>query len=266
MTTMFVHTDSFLVAPGAPAGVAHGFSTRTGGVSKGVYATNNMHDKKGDSREHVDENRRRFLTALGLDPARLFTVTQEHTVALVDVDGLTPEETTGLEADGLLSGLPGVAVGVTTADCLPVLLAAPDGGAVAALHAGWRGLVAGILGRGVEALCEKAGCAPTELWAAVGPGIRPCCFEVGGEVVEAFSAAGFPERFFTQGNAGRPYGDLAGLAVWALGRAGLQDVHVVGTCTRCEPERYFSYRRDGWPTGLQLSVIGMGGTPRELWS
>jgi polyphenol oxidase len=256
---MIVHSESHLIAPGAPAAVAHGFSTRVGGVSTGVYASNNMHDKKGDFRENVLENRRRFLLALGLEPDQLFTVTQEHTVRIVDVDGFTPEQTLELEADGLVTGLPGVGLGVTTADCLPVLLAARDGTAVAALHAGWRGLAAGILDRGVEAVCAKAGCAPSSVWAAVGPAIGACCFEIGPEVVDAFLAAGFPARCFHTGASGRPHGDLQGLAAWTLGRAGIPGVQVVGGCTHCEPGRFYSYRRDGWPNGLHLSVIGIRG-------
>ncbi len=254
---MITQAEFHLIAPGAPVGVAHGFSTRRGGVSTGVFSSNNMHDKKGDPPRNVLENRKRFLESMGFDPARLYTVEQEHTVKLVDVDDLTPEETLGIEADGLLSGEPGIALGVTTADCLPVLLAARNHRAVAALHAGWRGLVAGIVARGVAALCEKAGCVPADVWGAVGPGIGLCCFEIGDEVVEAFLAAGFPASGFGAGPSGRSHGDLQALAAWALADAGVGSVTTVPGCTHCEPGRFFSYRRDGWPTGLQLSVIGL---------
>jgi len=260
---MIIQPESYLIAPGAPAGVAHGFSTRLGGVSVGVFSSNNMHDKKGDSPESVLENRRRFLTRLGLDPRRLYTVEQEHTVALLDVDELAVEQALGVEADGLLSGRTGTALGITTADCLPVLLAARNHRAVAALHAGWRGLAAGIVSRGVAALCRKAGCVPSEVWSAVGPGIGPCCFEIGDEVVEAFLAAGFPAGGFRTGPSGRPHGDLQALAAWALADAGVGAVTTVPGCTHCEPERFFSYRRDGWPTGLQLTVIGLSGPESE---
>jgi len=248
---------SFVVADGAPPAVAHGFSTRQGGVSTGVFFSNNMHDKKGDSTENVLENRQRFLSAIGLDPRNLFIVEQVHGVDLLDVDARLPGETPDLEYDGLVSGRPGFTVGVTTADCLPVLLAARNGRAVAGLHAGWRSLVAGIIPRGVAAVCAKAACGPDEVWAAVGPGIGPCCFEIGPEVVAQFLEHGFPERFFHASASGRPHGDLAGMAVWDLSRAGVTEPRRLPGCTFCEPDKYYSYRRDGWPNGLLLSVIGI---------
>ncbi len=260
---MMSFSSSFSVAPGAPSSVAHGFSTRRGGVSTGVFDSNNMHDKKGDSAQNVLENRRRFLERLGLDPGNLFTVEQVHGVDLLDVDDLIPAETVELEYDGLVSGRPGMAVGVTTADCLPVLLAARNGRAVAGLHAGWRSLVAGIVGRGVAAVCHKAACDPAEVWAAVGVGIGPCCFEIGPEVVEQFRENGFPESFSRLAASGRPHGDLGAMALWALFRAGVTDAHSLAGCTFCEPDVYFSYRRDGWPNGLQLSVIGIRESARE---
>jgi len=254
---------SFAAAPAAPTTVAHGFSTRIGGVSTGVFHANNMHDKKGDSKENVTENRRRFLTALGLDPGGLFIVEQVHGIDILDVDELVPGQTVELEYDGLVTTRPGFTVGVTTADCLPVLLAAKNGRAVAALHAGWRGLAAGILARGIEAVCSRASCDPGDLWAAVGPGIASCCFEIGHEVVETFLANGFPEPFFHASASGRPHGDLPGMAAWNLTREGVVDVHQLGGCTFCEPGKYYSYRRDGWPNGLQLSVIGIRGDLQE---
>jgi hypothetical protein len=216
-----------------------------------------MHEKKGDSKDNVDENRRRFLTGLGLEPRGLFVVEQVHGVDLLDVDDRVPGQTEDLEYDGLVTTRPGFTVGVTTADCLPILLAAKNGRAVAALHAGWRGLAAGIVARGVAAVCSRAGCAPGELWAAVGPGIAACCFEIGPEVVSAFLANGFPGDFFLLASSGRRHGDLSGLAAWTLAQEGVADVHRLPGCTFCEPQMYFSYRRDGWPNGLLLSVIGL---------
>ncbi len=260
---MSVSPSSFAAAPDAPIPVAHGFSTRLGGVSTGVFHANNMHEKKGDTRENVAENRRRFLAGLGLDPGGLFVVEQVHGTDILDVDGLVPGQTDDLEYDGLVTTRPGFTLGVTTADCLPVLLAARNGRAVAALHAGWRGLEAGILSRGVEAVCSRAGCDPGDLWAAVGPGIAACCFEIGPEVVEAFLTRGFPDSFFHVSATGRSHGDLPGMAAWNLSRDGVVAVHRLAGCTFCEPGKYYSYRRDGWPNGLQLSVIGLRGVLQE---
>ncbi len=215
-----------------------------------------MHWKKGDNLENVLENRRLLLHAMGFPETVIYTAEQVHGVGILDVDHLTPEEVLAEEADGLITSVPGRAIGVTTADCLPVLLAAPDGSVVAALHAGWRGLVDGICRFGLETLCQKAGCKPEDVWAAVGPGIGSCCFEIGPEVAERMQQDHPKHVSVCQG---RILADLPTMAKDELLRSGVCMVHhpEFSGCTFCRNDLFYSYRRDGWPNGLHLGVIGI---------
>jgi YfiH family protein len=237
-------------------GVRHGFSTRRGGVSRGRYSTLNVGAKWGDEPAHVEHNRRRLAAAGGFALARLYTAHQVHgaRVALV-VEGTTPERTAEAEADALVSMVTGVVLGVFTADCVPILIA--DGlGRVAAVHAGWRGTVAGVAHAAVEALVS-IGARRESLRAAFGPSICARCYEVGPEVADAFRrlvpsavVAGYV----------RPHVDL-----WEANRALLtgagvrpERIDVAPPCTACEPERFFSFRRDGANIGQHLSFIVAG--------
>ncbi len=168
------------------------------------------------------------------------------------------------EADACLATRPGVAVGVVTADCVPVLLAAPGRG-VAAIHAGWRGLARGVIPRAVEAVTRLAPDAP--LVAAIGPAIGPCCYEVDAPVIEAMR-----ERFGARAEpalrAGRPGHaqlDLVALAREALSAAGVPEAAIgaVGACTRCDAERFHSFRRDGTRAGRLLSWIERSEAPQK---
>lgn len=243
-----------VVTSPALRGVRHGFSTRRGGVSTGRYATLNVGGKWGDDPEAVAHNRRRLAAAGGFDLARLFTARQVHgaRVALV-VDGTLPERVAETEADVVATAVPGAVVGVYTADCVPILLA-DDEGRVAAAHAGWRGTAQGVAAAAVEALVS-IGARRERLRAALGPSICARCFEVGEEVAAAFDAL-VPAAVI------RPAGEKPHVDLWRANRALLEAAGVPAEaidaappCTMCEPERFFSYRRDGGGIGQHLSFI-----------
>jgi hypothetical protein len=223
-------------------GVRVAFSTRIGGVSEGAYESLNLGYLTGDDRDQVVENRRRLAAALGLEPEKVVIGRQVHEAELVV--HLEPQQPSPFgapgapvaEVDGQVALEAGLAPLVLTADCLPVALAGP--GAVAMLHCGWRGLAAGIVGHGVEAI------AATD--AAIGPGIGPCCYEVGDDVRGAFAALGI--------DAPGPTLDLTEVARRLLSGAGVERVEAAEICTSCEEERFFSHRRDAGTTGRQAGL------------
>lgn len=236
---------------------AHGFSLRTGGVSEGAFESLNLARTVGDDPAHVAENVRRFCSELGADASRLYEVSQVHGRNVVCVDA---EEAVGdvrsIEADGLVTGVRGHAIAVRTADCVPILLGHPRSGAVAAVHAGWRGVVARILDVAVAHLGEHHGAPASELVAAIGPHIRVESFEVGPEVASRIAAEAHGEAVVLEREP-RPHVDLARAVRAQLVHAGLAGDHVddVGGCTLSEPTRFFSHRRDAGHTGRMLSAI-----------
>jgi polyphenol oxidase len=224
-----------------PAGVRAFMSTRVGGVSVAPYKSLNLGAHVGDEPAHVAENRRRFTAAIGARPCWL---QQVHGSGVVDAAlhlGYTP-----VEADASWTDQRGVACVVQVADCLPVLLAARNGRAVAAAHAGWRGLAAGVVEAALDAIARAAACEAAEIEAWIGPGIGPRAFEVGAEVPAAFDAVD-AQHFVAQGlvdGIPRWRADLAGLARSRLRRAGLQQVSGGVWCSVEDASRFFSYRRD----------------------
>jgi polyphenol oxidase len=210
------------------------FSTRRGGVSEGPYASLNLGRRTGDEGPRVEANRERLAEAVGSDWGRFARAIQVHGTRVRRVERTPAREDPWEEADGHATALPGVPALVFVADCLPIALAAP--GAVAMVHAGWRGLADGIVAEGVEALGTDG---PVQ--AAIGPGIGPCCYEVGDEVRAAF------------GTTGRTL-DLKAIARDRLLAAGVEDVQDVAMCTSCHPDLYFSHRRDHGVTGRQGGV------------
>ena len=235
------------------AGFAHGFGTRLGGVSEGSFAALNFGVKGGDRPEHVEENLRRLGAAVGFDPGRCFRLKQVHGREVMRVEGgAVPAELLSRPGDALVSDEPGVAVGVVTADCVPVLFADPVHRAVAAAHAGWRGLAGGVLEAAVAELGATFGSRPGELLCAIGPCIGSCCYEVGEEVAGRFDGAAV-----LRGSGPKPLLDLAAAAVLRLRAAGLAaaSISTIGECTRCRADLLYSYRRDGEGTGHHLSVI-----------
>lgn len=213
------------------------FSTRHGGVSEGPYASLNLGRLTGDDVERVDENRRRLCAEVGADVGRLALNRQVHSATVRRADPARRGE----PGDGLWTDEPGLPVLAFAADCLPLALVRANGAApaLAVLHAGWRGLLGGIVEAGVEAL--GAG----RLAACVGPAIGPCCYEVGAEV-----AAPFAESFGGDVVSGRNL-DLWTAAERALRAAGVDSVERVDLCTHCNPDLFFSHRRTGKPRGVQ---------------
>ncbi|ROR34706.1 peptidoglycan editing factor PgeF [Inmirania thermothiophila] len=218
----------------APPRVRALTTLRTGGVSAGPYAGLNLAGHVGDAPEAVAENRRRLRAALAL-PAEPAWLRQVHGTRVVEAPAGA-----GAEADGAWTARPGVVLAVLTADCLPVVLARRDGGAVAVAHAGWRGLAAGVLEAAVAALGGG-------VVAWIGPAIGAAAYEVGPEVREAVLAAdpGAAEAMRPSPRAGRWRLDLAAAARRRLRRAGVEAVAVCGRCTFREAAAFYSYRRDG---------------------
>jgi YfiH family protein len=217
------------------------FTTRRGGHSGGPYASLNLGVATGDDPELVRRNRATLARTLGVT---LTGVRQVHGTAVHRVEA--PTEGPAPHGDGQVTTTPGLAPMALAADCLPVIVATP--GAVAVLHAGWRGLAGGILAEGVRALREAAADGGPVV-AAIGPGVGGCCYEVGPEVHAAFAGYGPVVR-----DGDRI--DLKAVARAALGAAGVDTVHDIGRCTLCgDPELFFSHRRDGGVTGRQAGVV-----------
>jgi YfiH family protein len=225
-------------------GACAAFSTRLGGISEPPFDRLNLGLLTDDEEKRVTENRCRLAAALGFDPDQIVFARQVHGTGLIEhrsevvstllVAGGTKRVETMPAADGHVVREPGLAPLVFVADCLPVALAGPRG--VAMVHAGWRGLAHGIVAAGAEAVGATS--------AAIGPGIGPCCYEVGEEVLEAFAALG-------DGVARERMLDLAEVARRQLALAGVERVESAGLCTSCEPELFFSHRRDQGRTGRQ---------------
>lgn len=244
----------------ASRGFTHGFSLRTGGVSAPPFDSLNLGRALGDDPRSVAENHRRLAAALGYPADDLFEVSQVHGARVLEPGpDAVPASFRASEADALCSARAGVAIGVRTADCMPVLLADPVTGAVAAVHAGWRGAVAGVLPAAIAALSVRAGADPARLVVAILPHIRACCFEVGAEVVEQVRAV-LPEEAARRAvveRSPRPHVDLSQLVRAQLHEAGVaaERIDDVAGCTCCEPDRFFSFRRDGADAGRHLAVI-----------
>jgi len=254
---------SWLVPPWADGRVGALMSTREGGQSDGPFASMNLGTAVGDLPERVAANRARFAVACSAAPVFLRQVHGRRVVRIGAADALP--EAPPHEADASLTTERGVACTVQVADCLPVLFAAPLGRGVAASHAGWRGLAAGVLEATVAGLCEAADCRPRDLDAWLGVCIGPRAFEVGEDVLEAFAVApGGPSiRRFRPTEPGKWLADLAGLAQDRLATAGVMRVSAAAGCAFEDASRFFSYRRDR-VTGRMAAAVwiaGGGGMP-----
>ena len=218
------------------------FSTREGGVSEGPYASLNLGRATADEPERVDENRRRLCAEVGAQPEALAMNYQHHSADVLRARA----GSRGERGDGLWTEERGLPVLALAADCLPIALARANGAkpAVAVLHAGWRGLVGGIAAEGVKTLGGGL------VAAMIGPGIGPCCYEVDEEVAAPFRRA-FGMGLYRDGKL-----DLWGAAERALRAAGVARVDRVDLCTACNPDRFFSHRRDDGLTGRQ-GVLGV---------
>lgn len=250
----------------AAHGVVHGFSVRTGGVSAPPWDSLNLGGTVGDDPADVARNKALLYEAVGVSEP-VVSVSQVHGDRVLEVrGGARPvrlfERGAPLEgaqeADGLV-GLEGAVVAVRTADCVPVLLFDPETGAAAAVHAGWRGTVAEVVRRAVERMVAEAGTDPQALLAAIGPSIGPCCFEVGAEVAQRFGEHPLLAETVRIGE-GRVTVDLHRANARLLEAAGMSPgrVEILGDCTMCDPQRFFSHRRDAGRTGRHLSLIRSG--------
>ena len=256
------------------ADVVHGFSVRTGGVSRGPYASLNLGRGVGDDPAAVEENLRRLAKAAGLDGPRAFaTAHQVHGDRVVGAasggalseifpqSGPPQGDAAGIEgpmrADAVVALEPGIAAAVRVADCVPVLLYAPDRGVAAAVHSGWRGARAGIAARGVRALQHVCGADPAQVLAAVGPCIERCCYEVGMDLAALFRSLFGPEAADDPATNDKPHLDLRYCVESALRSAGVREERIehAGSCTSCDISSCFSHRRDRGTTGRHMAFV-----------
>lgn len=225
------------------ARIRHAFFTRSGGVSDGVYASLNGGVGSNDTPERVAENRARMAAALGVTPDRLITPYQIHSADVAVAEAPWTHETRP-RADAVVTRTPGLAIGVSTADCGPLLFADQDAGVIGAAHAGWRGAFIGVIEATLAAM-EQLGADRSRIAVALGPTISQPNYEVGPEFVERFLAADVDNtRFFSESQRpGHAMFDLNGYIADRIERAGVSNFTDLGLCTYAEPERFFSYRR-----------------------
>lgn len=246
----------------AEQGLLHGFSDRTGGVSRGPYESLNLGLHVGDDAVNVLENRRRLCAAVGVDPGSLVVGEQIHgahvAVATEDdkgrgafsLDDVVPG------VDALITDEPGVVLFALYADCVPVFLYDGRRRAVGLAHAGWKGTAAGVARRTLQAMTDSFGTRPEDCFAAIGPAIGPCCYEVGEEVARLFAAAN--PRLVVEPDA------VSRVDLWAanelqLIEAGVPREHIASArlCTRCLNETFFSHRAQGGLAGRMAAFIGL---------
>lgn len=250
------------------AGFAHGFSTREGGVSEAPFESLDFAILRDPDK--LRENQRRLAAAVGFEPSRLFQTRQVHGAVLLvaEADG-EPKDMIDREADALVAEpASGNAVAIRVADCVPVLLADPRSGRVAAVHAGWRGVAGDVVGHAVRHLARAASSSDAprdagDFLAAIGPCIGPCCFEVGADVGETIVRATTADAVARRDEArGKVFVDLRAAVRAQLRALGLPDRSIEDVpdrsragCTRCDASRFYSYRRDGDASGRLVGVI-----------
>jgi YfiH family protein len=238
------------------AGLLHTVLTRIGGVSEGPYATLNLGHTVGDDLAAVRENHRRALEPLGLDPARVVSPWQVHG-AHVDVVGPEQLGTVRPKTDALVTTAPNVPLMMRFGDCTPVLLFDPVQRVAGMAHAGWRGVVVGVVRASVRTMTERLGCNPAHIWAGVGPTIGPCCYEVGAEVADQVAAACPAEAQVIRRVNGRAYADLPAAVEAQLRAVGVELVEQAGLCTACRVDEFFSHRAENGHTGRFGIVMGL---------
>ena len=238
-------------------GLLHGFLGRRGGRSAGVYRGLNLSLRVGDDPEIVKDNICDMKNAVGIHNGRVVTMKQVHGDHIVQIQDSNIKETG--EADGMLTRQGGVYLGVLTADCVPILFLAPGQKLVGAVHAGWRGSLAGLAAKMVQFLLEEQSILPSEIEVALGPSIDGCCYNIGRDVAEPLI-----ERWSGTANSciqmreNKLYLHLRDLNTAILHRAGIPQSQIfrIGPCTSCAEDEFFSYRREKKQTGRQISFIG----------
>jgi polyphenol oxidase len=241
-------------------GLRHGFSTRHGGAGSTAESSFDLGHAPWDASEITRDNRRRFLSALHLEDMNLATLNQIHSDRFIII-----RENCGqgnlLEGDALVTRMKGVALAVLVADCLPVLVADPVTRVIAAIHAGWKGILARIVEKTIAGMRHSFGVAASDLIVAIGPGIRSCCFEVDRAVVDLF------EKTCCTESMAKPHPDHDGK--WLLDLRAALDVQFSGSginqknifdvdaCTCCNTREFFSYRGEGARAGRMMAVIAL---------
>jgi len=246
----------------ALAGIRHAFFTREGGVSQGIYASLNGGVGSNDERAHVVENRARMAAALGVAPEALLSAYQIHSAEVVVAE--TPwTHAARPRVDAIVTRVPGLAIGVSTADCGPVLLADAEARVIGAAHAGWRGALSGVTDAAIAAM-ERLGARRERIVAALGPTISQPNYEVGADLVERFRAADARNaRFFRPAaRPGHALFDLPGYVAARLAAARIARIEDLAACTYADPARFYSFRRTthrGEPDyGRHVNAIALG--------
>ncbi len=238
-------------------GLLHGFMGRRGGKSIGRYAGLNLSYRVGDDNKIVSQNVCDMKLAIGIHDGKVVTMQQVHGDNIIEITDKKLKEAG--EADGMVTGENGVYLGVLTADCVPILLIAPKQRLAAAVHAGWRGTLAGIAEKAVRLFQSRYDVAPGELEVALGPSIGVCCYEVKDDVarplMKKWGSLTTPSIAVKNGKS---FINLSRLNRDILRDAGVpgKQLFQVGPCTACSAEDFFSYRREGGETGRQISVVG----------
>lgn len=241
------------------SGIRHGFFGRRGGVSTGDFASLNVSESLGDKPQHVAENRAQIAGILGFSPEALVTMKQVHSVTVLEVTR-QPAPGERPEADAFVTRVRGLALGILTADCSPILFADAEAGVIAAAHAGWKGATGGIAEATVAAMVDL-GARPDRIVAAIGPTISAGNYEVGPDFARDLLATHRDAaNRISRPTGGREHFDLPGFVFDHLANAGIGLVDDLDLCTYAAPKRYFSHRwatHKAVPTGRQLSVIGL---------
>ena len=233
----------------------HGFPERGGGVSEGLRSSLNLGFRWGDDESTVDRNRRILAQHVGYDPDQLQVTKHVHGTAVWCVGEPLPDPP---EFDGMVTDRPGAVLGAFAADCIPIVFADPVARTCGACHSGWRGTIAGVA-RNVVGRMGELGSEPSDIRVVLGPSIGPCCFEVGDEVVAEFVAEfGKLDGLVVDGPR-KHHIDLRAATRAVLESAGVEPDHIDANppCTKCDPERFFSYRRDGKDGGVHMGFIGV---------
>lgn len=238
-------------------GLLHGFIGRRGGKSVGPYAELNVSYRVGDDPKVVSQNVCDMKLAVGIHDGRIVTMKQVHGDKIVEVKDKKLKEAG--EADGMITAETDIYLGVLTADCVPILFVAPKNKLLAAVHAGWRGTLAGIAEKAARLFTDQLHVSSDKIEVALGPTIGSCCYEVKDDVaVPLLKRWGGTAQASIQKRNGKTYLDLRQLNRSVLSQAGIPETNIfqIGPCTSCSPDDFFSYRRERSETGRQISFIG----------
>ena len=239
--------------------VPHGFTTRFGGVSTGIFDSMNIAIKEGESEENVRKNLEILASGIGFDLQNLVTTRQTHSDivrVVTKADHVSIFHRDYPECDALITNDPGTALMIYTADCTPMLFYDPVTGAVGGAHAGWRGTVSDIGGKTLDAMVKHFGCDPRNIRCAIGPNIAQCHFQTDADVPDAMTAAlGDAAKPFIRKSGEKYYVNLKEINALFLRRAGVEHIEISTDCTACNPDKYWSHRLVGANRGSQGAVI-----------